>query len=58
MSQGNPLYRYLKQTKVSVFYKIGKQEGQNRLVPVRVGERMWELVKEGEYGANTVYTCM
>jgi hypothetical protein len=48
MSQGNPLYRYLKQTKMSFFfffYKTREQEGRTGpvwgLVPVGVG-RMWE----------------
>jgi hypothetical protein len=63
-SQGNSLYSYLKQTKMSFFlffYKIKEQEGRTGtvwgLVPVvggRYGERVWE----GEYSANTVYTCV
>jgi hypothetical protein len=64
MSQGNSLHNYLKQTKMSFFFHLQNQRtgGHNRsclggLVPVggvRSREREWE----GEYSANTVYTCM
>jgi hypothetical protein len=43
------------------FHKIGKQatcRDKNRLVPVGEGRRGRERVWEGEYGANTMYTCM
>jgi hypothetical protein len=64
MSQGNSLYSYFKQTKMSFlffFYKIREQEG--RTSPVWGGWYQWkwggggERVWEGEYGANTVSTC-
>jgi hypothetical protein len=64
MSQGNSLYSYLKQTKMSFFllqnWRTGgwnSPVGQGGLVPVGgggYGERVWE----GEYAINTVYTCM
>jgi hypothetical protein len=59
MSQGNSLYSYLKHTKMSFFffYKIREMKGKTcpvwGVVPVG-GGKMWE----GEYGTNTVYTCM
>jgi hypothetical protein len=63
MSQGNSLCSYLKQKCwVFFFYKIEEQEG--RTSPVWGGSYQWEVgrsgekVKEGEYVANTVYTCM
>jgi hypothetical protein len=60
--QGNSLCSYLKSTKMSFFSLLQNQrtEGQNRsclgrLIPVGGGkERVWE----GEYSANTMYTCM
>jgi hypothetical protein len=56
MSQGNSLYSYLKQTKMSFcFYKIGEQQsylrGWSQWEGGGCGERAWE----SEYGANTVY---
>jgi hypothetical protein len=51
--------------KKCLFYKIGEQEGETG--PVcgwDLGWYQWErgecgeIVKEGEYGANTVYTCV
>jgi hypothetical protein len=61
--QGNSLCSYFKQAKLSVF-SFTKSENRSAeqvlpgdLVPVGVGadgERVWE----GEYSANTVYTCM
>jgi hypothetical protein len=62
MSQGDSLYSYLKQTKMSLFflYTIGEQK--HRTSPawgVNTGGRgCGEMVWEGEYGTNTVYTCM
>jgi hypothetical protein len=54
------LYSYLTQTKIS-FFKNGEQEDKTSpawvLASVGWGgcrERVWE----GEYGDNTVYTCM
>jgi hypothetical protein len=63
--QGNSLYSYLKQPKMSFFffYKIREQEDETGPA---WGERCcwyWckgrgsgERVQEGEYGATTVYT--
>jgi hypothetical protein len=64
MSHRNPLYSYLKQTKMSffLFYKIREQEG--RTGPVwgvgtsRRGQCVEERVWEDEYSANTVHTNM
>jgi hypothetical protein len=62
VSQGNFPCRYVKQTKMSFFsfIKLEKRR-QNRsclggwyLGSGRSGERAWE----GEYNANSVYTCM
>jgi hypothetical protein len=62
--QGNSPSSYLKQTKMSFFllllllYKIGEYEGRTG------GWYQWEeggrreMAWDGEYGANTVYTCM
>jgi hypothetical protein len=62
MSPGNFLCSYLKNA-IVFLYKIGEQEGKtDPVVVVGVwyqwegeggGERVWE----GEYGANTGYTC-
>jgi hypothetical protein len=65
MSQEKSLCRYLKQTKLSfyfVFTQNRRTGGWNRsclgaLVAVGRGG-CGERVKEGEYGANTVHTCM
>jgi hypothetical protein len=64
VSQGNSLCSYFKQTKMSFFsssfFLIQKSENR-RAVPRRVSTREGrggEMVKEGEYGANAVYTCM
>jgi hypothetical protein len=59
ISQGNSLYSYLKQIKISVFKtKLETRRAENvlsgGLVPMG-GERR---IQEGEYGANTVYACM
>jgi hypothetical protein len=44
------------------FYKIGQQEDRTGLVKwvgtSGRGEEGGERVKEGEYGAKTVYTCV
>jgi hypothetical protein len=62
MSQGNFLWTYLTQTKMSFFFiKNREQEGRTDpsggLLPVGWG-RTWGEGEEGEYGANTVYTSM
>jgi hypothetical protein len=68
LSQGNSLCSYLKQIKnvIFFFYKIREKEGRKgpvwvgageELVPVREGGGGGESVWEGEYSANTVYTC-
>jgi hypothetical protein len=55
---------YLKQAKMSFFFFIQNQRtgGWNRSClerGVRVGGReSGKMVKEGEYGTNTVYPCM
>jgi hypothetical protein len=64
MSQGNSLYNYLKQQQQkSLFFllknwKTGERTGPVwEVVPVKevgCGQR----VQEGEYGTNTMYTCM
>jgi hypothetical protein len=67
ISQGNSLCRYLKETKKSFFsftkmsffffHKTREQDLSRGLVAVGRGggeKRAWE----GEYGANTVYSCM
>jgi hypothetical protein len=66
MAQGNFLCSHLKQPKISLLssflYRIRKQEG--RTGPAWGGWYQWEeeegreMVKEGEYGANTMKTCM
>jgi predicted ATP-grasp superfamily ATP-dependent carboligase len=62
MSQENSLSSYLKQTKMPFFSftkseKRAEQILSRALVPVGGGGGV-ERVKEGEYDANTVYTCM
>jgi hypothetical protein len=64
----NSLYNYLKQAKCHFFlpvfflYNIGEQQGGTG--PAWGGWYQWEagggreMVKNGEYGANTAYTCM
>jgi hypothetical protein len=67
ISQGNSLYSYLKETKMSFFFnKIREQEGRTGpawrgvvsvLLSVGGGgseEQVWEC----EYSANTVYACV
>jgi hypothetical protein len=60
-SQWNTLYSYVKQTKMSFFWKNGEQEGKTGtmcgVIPVG-GAGYKERVWEGEYGTNIVYTCM
>jgi hypothetical protein len=63
MQKETPCVVILNKQKCHLFlfflYKIGEQDlpGVEGLVPMegRVGG---EIGKEGEYGANTVYTCM
>jgi hypothetical protein len=62
--QGNYLCSYHKQSKLSFFPLIQnlRTRGRNRsclrvLVPVGEGGD-GEMLKEGEDGANSVYTCM
>jgi hypothetical protein len=68
MSQGKSWYSYLKQTKCH-FFSYTKPENR-RVEQVRswrgwhqweeeeeVGKG-WERVWKGEYGANTMYSCM
>jgi hypothetical protein len=57
MSQGNSLYNYLKQIKMSFFFSFTKLENRRAEQVLSGGlagggckERMWE----DEYGANTV----
>jgi hypothetical protein len=66
MSQGNSLCTYLKQAKTSSFFPLQNHRtgGQNRsclgeegLAPMGGGGAR-ERVQEGEYGANTAYSCM
>jgi hypothetical protein len=66
--QGNSLCSYLKQPKMSLFFfffffsyiksenRRVKQVLPGVLVPVGGGDE--EIKKEGEYGANTVYTSV
>jgi hypothetical protein len=65
MPGGNSLYSDLKEPKISFFflflpflYKVGEQEdgtgpSWQGFVPGGGGK----IVKDGEFGANTVYTC-
>jgi hypothetical protein len=63
MSQGNSLCSYHKETKMSLFSFINlgnrrvDQVLSGNMVPVGGGRR-WEKDVQGEYGANTVHTCM
>jgi hypothetical protein len=61
MSQGNSLYSYLIQAKMSLFLEKWRTRRQNRSC-LKVGTvvvgRYKERVQEGEYGTNNVYTCM
>jgi hypothetical protein len=65
MSQGNSLCSYLKQTKMKFFFSFTKSENRRveQVLPGGIGatgrgagggERVWD----GEYSANTVYTCI
>jgi hypothetical protein len=66
LPQGNSLCSYLRHQKYEFFlpflYKIREQGG--RTGPAWGDWYQWavgrdgEMVKEGEYGANTVYTCI
>jgi hypothetical protein len=68
MSQGNSLYSYFKEAKMSFFplffYKIGDQESKTGRTcgreQVGISGRWEEGGKSvgGEYGAYTVCTCM
>jgi hypothetical protein len=63
MSQANSLNSYLKQTKMSFFSLLQNQRtgGQNRsCLGVATSGRggCGEREKEGDYGANTVHTCV
>jgi hypothetical protein len=59
----NPLYSYLKQTKLSFVFPFTSENRRAEYV-LPVGgwylqkEEGWERAWEGEYSANTVYTCM
>jgi hypothetical protein len=65
LSQGTSLYSYIQQTKLSIYlFMLAKSENRRTeqvlshgLVPLR-GRGCVERVKEYEYGANTMYTCM
>jgi hypothetical protein len=66
MSQGNSLYSYLKQTKMSIFLLQNCRTGVwnspclvggGEVGTTGRGRRLGKGV-EGEYGANTVYTCI
>jgi hypothetical protein len=64
VSQGSSLYSYLKQTKMLFYFSFTKsQEGITGSVCgaswyQKEGRCCGENVWEGEYGTNTVYTCM
>jgi hypothetical protein len=65
MSQGNSLCSYLKQTKMSFIFSFTKSENKKaeQVLPCRSwyqweGRRDGERVWEGEYSANTMYTCV
>jgi hypothetical protein len=64
--QGNSLYSYLKQPKMSFFSSsfLVQNQSTGGGTDLAVGglvqweEGGGEMVKEGDYGANTVYICM
>jgi hypothetical protein len=64
MSQGDSLYGDLKQTKMSFFFSFTKSENRRAEQVLSGGSSIneeggrEERVREDEYGANTVYTCM
>jgi hypothetical protein len=56
MSQGNSLYSYLKQTKISFFFTYkNKREKQVQSGGVDTNRRGQKI---GKGNANTVYACM
>jgi hypothetical protein len=64
MSQGNSLYSYFKQTKMSLFfiYKIGEQEAEQVLTGVFGTSGRWEELEKGHGRVNIVqilctYVC-
>jgi hypothetical protein len=61
MSQGSSQYSYVKQTKMSFFsfIKLENRRAEQVLPLGQVGNSgRGEDTEEGEYGANTLYTCL
>jgi hypothetical protein len=57
------MYSYLKQTKMSFCFLQNQRTGRHNRSCLRdwcqwKGERCGEIVLEGEYGGNIVYSCI